>query len=155
MARLDVAKSALRAVSFTPQELNAAGHKVSEDGTRRDGLTLLGLPGFSFAAVQALAPDLAAIDAATQAQIEKEMVYHTYLERQESQIKALQADEERRIPDGFDYGGISGLSHELAGKLARTRPETLGQAARIDGMTPAALVLLLSRIQQRKARARA
>jgi tRNA uridine 5-carboxymethylaminomethyl modification enzyme len=115
----------------------------------------LGLPGFNFAAIQALAPDLGAIDAGTQAQIEKEMVYHSYLERQESQIKSLQADEEKRIPEGFDYAAVSGLSHELAGKLARIRPETLGQAARIDGMTPAALVLLLSRIQRRKARASA
>jgi tRNA uridine 5-carboxymethylaminomethyl modification enzyme len=155
MARLDSAKAALRALSFTPQDLIAAGHKVSADGTRRDGLVLLGLPGFNFAAIQALAPDLGAIDAGTQAQIEKEMVYHSYLERQESQIKSLQADEEKRIPEGFDYAAVSGLSHELAGKLARIRPETLGQAARIDGMTPAALVLLLSRIQRRKARASA
>ena len=153
--RLEGARTALRAQSFTPQDLSAAGHKVSQDGTRRDGLALLGLPGFDFAAVVALAPALASVDAATRAQIEKEMVYHSYLERQEAQIKALAADEARRIPEGFDYRAISGLSHELAGKLSQLRPETLGQAARIDGMTPAALVLLLSRLQGRKQRASA
>ena len=154
-SRLDSARAALRSQSFTPQDLSAAGHKVSQDGTRRDGLALLGLPGFDFAAVAALAPALASVDAATRTQIEKEMVYHSYLERQEAQIKALAADEARRIPEGFDYRAISGLSHELAGKLSQLRPETLGQAARIDGMTPAALVLLLSRLQGRKQRASA
>ncbi|MGY6697164.1 MAG: tRNA uridine-5-carboxymethylaminomethyl(34) synthesis enzyme MnmG [Roseinatronobacter sp.] len=153
--RLEAARNALRAQSFTPQDLAAAGHKVSQDGTRRDGLALLGLPGFDFAAVVALAPELGPIDNATRVQIEKEMVYHSYLERQEAQIKALAADEARKIPNGFDYRAISGLSHELAGKLSQLRPETLGQAARIDGMTPAALVLLLSRLQGRKQRASA
>ena len=153
--RLEIAKDQLRALSFTPSQLNRSGHKVSEDGTRRDGLTLLGLQGFDFAALERLVPELSGIDEATKHQIEKEMVYDTYLDRQDAQIKALQADEERRFPEGFDFTQISGLSHELSSKLSRVRPETLAQAARIDGMTPAALVLLLSRIQQRKDRASA
>ena len=155
MTGLEAAKTALRGYSFTPRELNAAGHKVSQDGTRRDALTLLGLPGFDFAAVVALAPDLKCVGHEARVQIEKEMVYHSYLERQEAQIRALQADEARSIPEGFEYAAISGLSHELASKLARVRPETLGQAMRIDGMTPAALVLVLARLQQGKMRARA
>ena len=155
IARLEDAKAALRGFSFTPKQLNAAGHKVSQDGMRRDALDLLGLPGFDFDAVVALAPDLGSIGAETRVQIEKEMVYHSYLDRQDAQIRALRADEARNIPDEFDYTAISGLSHELAGKLARVRPETLGQAMRIDGMTPAALVLVLARLQQGKMRARA
>ena len=153
MDLLEGGKAQLRGLSYTPRELNAAGFKVSEDGTRRDALTLLGLPGFDFATLARIAPEIGLIDAQTQAQIEKEMVYHAYLERQESQIKALAADEDRRFPPGFDFTGINGLSKELSIKLNALRPETLGQAARIDGMTPAALVLLLSRIQQTRTRA--
>lgn len=155
LALLEGAKAQMRDVSFTPGQLNKAGHKVSEDGTRRTALNLLGLPGFDFATIVELAPSLAVIDDASKRQIEKEMVYESYLARQEAQIKALQADEEKRFPDGFDFTVISGLSNELAGKLSRIRPETLAQAARIDGMTPAALVLLLGRMQQRKDRASA
>ncbi|MCC5956259.1 MAG: tRNA uridine-5-carboxymethylaminomethyl(34) synthesis enzyme MnmG [Natronohydrobacter sp.] len=155
LSQLDAAKDRLRAVSFTPRQLNSAGHKVSEDGVRRDGLTLLGLPGFDFDAVQALAPEVAGIEPAIKAQIAREMVYHSYLDRQEAQIRMLQSDEDKRFPDGFDFGAVSGLSHELAGKLTRIRPETLAQAARIDGMTPAALVLLLSRLQGSAKRASA
>ncbi|ATX67608.1 tRNA uridine-5-carboxymethylaminomethyl(34) synthesis enzyme MnmG [Roseinatronobacter bogoriensis] len=155
LEKLESAKDQLRAFSFTPSQLNRFGHKVSEDGTRRNALTLLGLQGFDFAALERLAPELTSINDATKRQIEKEMVYDTYLDRQDAQIKALQADEERRFPEGFDFTKVSGLSHELSSKLSRVRPETLAQASRIDGMTPAALVLLLSRIQQRKDRASA
>lgn len=150
--RLDAAREKMRAVSFTSRQLNAQGHKVSEDGTKRDALTLLGLSGFDFAALEELAPDLAEIDAAAKAQLEKEMVYHAYLQRQDSQIRAMKADENRRFPQGFEFGSVSGLSNELVGKLSRTQPETLAHAARIEGMTPAALVLLLSRIQQHEKR---
>lgn len=155
MTRLDVARAQMQAHEFTPRELNAAGHKVSEDGVRRDCLTLLGLPGFDFVALEKLVPELAAIDAASKAQLVREMVYHAYLERQEAQIKALKADEARRIPPDLDFASINGLSKELSSKLTRQRPETLAQAARIDGMTPAALVLILSRLQQREKRATA
>ncbi len=155
MECLERARAVLKGLSFTPRALNAAGYKVSEDGTRRDGLMLLSLPNFGFDDLEALAPDVASIEDASRSQLAKEMVYHAYLDRQEAQIKALQADEARRFPDGFDFHGISGLSHELAKKLSEIRPETLGQASRIDGMTPAALVLLLSRLQNHKARASA
>ena len=153
--RLEQARAQLRSFNFTPRALNAAGFKISEDGVRRDALTLLGLPGFNFVALERLQPELADIDTASKVQLEKEMVYHAYLERQESQIRTLRADEERRFPPNFDFDGVAGLSKELRTKLNQLRPETLGQAARIDGMTPAALVLLLSRIQQPKSRASA
>ncbi len=147
IARLEDAKSRMRTHVFTPQDLRAAGHQVSADGTKRDALTLLGLPGFDFDKLSSLAPDLFDIDAEIRQQIAREMVYHSYLLRQEAQIKVLKADEERKIPADFDYTAVSGLSRELTEKLAKAQPETLGQASRVDGMTPAALVLLLSRIQ--------
>ena len=153
--RLDAARDQLRALSFTPREVNAAGAKLSEDGTRRDGLTLLGLAGIDMALLEQLAPDLALIDADTRAQLEKESVYSSYLDRQEAQIKALRTDEARVFPPDFDFGSVVGLSNELRGKLTRHRPANMAQAARVDGMTPAALVLLLSRLHQIEKRASA
>ena len=155
MERLEAARDQLRALSFTPREVNAAGAKLSEDGMRRDGLTLLGLAGIDMALLEQLAPDLAQIDPDTRAQLEKERVYSSYLDRQDAQIKALRADEARVFPPDFDFGSVVGLSNELRGKLTRHRPANMAQAARVDGMTPAALVLLLSRLHQIEKRASA
>jgi tRNA uridine 5-carboxymethylaminomethyl modification enzyme len=155
MARLDSARDQLRALSFTAREVNTAGAKLSEDGVRRDGLTLLGLAGIDMALLTTLAPELAQIDPATRAQLEKEGVYTSYLDRQDAQIRALRADEARAFPADFDFGTVTGLSNELRGKLSRHQPANLAQAARIDGMTPAALVLLLARLHQIEKRARA
>ena len=154
-SKLEHARTQLRVLSFTPRQLNVAGYKVSEDGTRRDGLAVLGLPEIDFAALSELAPQISAVDVVIQKQIAREAVYQSYLERQESQIKMLRADEDRQFPEGFDFNAVSGLSHELASKLSRIRPESLAQASRIDGMTPAALVLLLSKLQTQIKRARA
>ena len=147
IARLDDAKAQMKRRIFTPQDLMAAGHKVSADGTKRDALTLMGLPGFDFDRLTILAPELSVIDPEIRTQIAREMVYHSYLVRQEAQIRVVKADEQRKIPADFDYSAVSGLSRELSEKLSKAKPETLGQASRIDGMTPAALVLLLSRLQ--------
>jgi tRNA uridine 5-carboxymethylaminomethyl modification enzyme len=135
--------------------VNSAGAALSEDGVRRDGLTLLGLTGIDIALLTKLAPDLAQIDAVTCVQLEKEGVYSSYLDRQEAQIKALRADEARTFPDDFDFSSVVGLSNELRGKLFRLRPANMAQAARVDGMTPAALVLLLTRLHQIEKRASA
>jgi tRNA uridine 5-carboxymethylaminomethyl modification enzyme len=152
MDKLQAARDLLASHSYTPREINAAGGKLSEDGVRRDALTLLGLPGIDMALLDRLDPSFARIDPVTRAQLEKESVYSSYLDRQDAQIKALRADEARVFPDGFDFGTVTGLSNELRGKLERHRPSTLAQAARIDGMTPAALVLLLARLQQHEKR---
>ena len=153
MARIEKARDKLRARSFTPREINSAGGNLSEDGVRRDGLTLLGLPGIDLDLLLKLDPALGNIDPLTRQQLEKESVYASYLERQESQIKALRADEARAFPADFDFNAVIGLSNELRSKLDRHRPATLAQAAQIDGMTPAALVLLLARLQHNDRRA--
>ncbi|MFN4056597.1 MAG: tRNA uridine-5-carboxymethylaminomethyl(34) synthesis enzyme MnmG [Roseinatronobacter sp.] len=153
MDRLDAARAQLRALSFTPREVNSVGAALSEDGVRRDGLTLLGLSGIDLALLMRLDPSLALIDPATRAQLEKESVYTSYLDRQEAQIRALRADEARAFPADFDFGAVTGLSNELRSKLVKHRPATMAQAARVDGMTPAALVLLLARLQQHDKRA--
>jgi tRNA uridine 5-carboxymethylaminomethyl modification enzyme len=153
--KLENARAQLRALSVTPRQVNALGANLSEDGARRDGLTLLGLSGIDMALLTRLAPELAQIDAATCAQLEKEGVYSSYLDRQEAQIKSLRADEARVFPAGFDFASVVGLSNELRGKLSRAQPANMAQAARVDGMTPAALVLLLSRLHQIEKRASA
>ncbi len=153
--KLDSARAQLRALSLTPRDVNAVGANLSEDGARRDGLTLLGLPGIDLALLTKLAPELAEIDDATRTQLQKEGVYSSYLDRQDAQIKALRADEARAFPTGFDFSSVVGLSNELRGKLSRHQPANMAQAARIDGMTPAALVLLLSRLHQIEKRASA
>jgi tRNA uridine 5-carboxymethylaminomethyl modification enzyme len=81
-------------------------------------------------------------------QLEIEALYATYVERQERDVQALARDEAQAIPDTLDYDDLTGLSAELRGKLGRIRPRTLAQAGRIDGMTPAALALILTRIRR-------
>jgi tRNA uridine 5-carboxymethylaminomethyl modification enzyme len=155
MNTLESARAELRARSFTPGQLRSAGYKISEDGVRRSALELIGLSGFGFEAIDVLAPELGEIPQDTREQISKEVVYSAYLQRQESQIAALRADEARAIQDDIVYSDINGLSRELADKLTRARPKTMAQAARIDGMTPAALVLILARLKDRDRRSTA
>ncbi|MDE3122957.1 MAG: tRNA uridine-5-carboxymethylaminomethyl(34) synthesis enzyme MnmG, partial [Paracoccaceae bacterium] len=81
-------------------------------------------------------------------QIERDALYSVYLDRQQADIEAMRRDEGEAIPVGFDYGALSGLSNELKAKLLRIQPRTLAEAGRIEGMTPAALVLILARLKQ-------
>jgi tRNA uridine 5-carboxymethylaminomethyl modification enzyme len=85
-------------------------------------------------------------------QLEIEALYATYVKRQQRDAEALMRDENEMIPEGFDYDSLMGLSNELRGKLSQIRPRTLGQAGRIDGMTPTALALILTRIRQSQRR---
>ena len=147
MERLVAARDRLRAIDISPNRIAAAGIAISQDGVRRNGLALLAFPDISFADLTMLVPDLADIDDATRAQLERETLYTHYVQRQQEDVAALRRDEAHPIPDGFDYNGLPGLSVELQGKLARVRPATLAQAARIEGMTPAALTLLLARLR--------
>jgi tRNA uridine 5-carboxymethylaminomethyl modification enzyme len=96
----------------------------------------------------ALDPSLADIPPAIGDQIKRDALYQPYVERQERDISAMSRDEALRIPDDIDYTTLPGLSAELRLKLSRSRPPTLGHAARIDGMTPAALMLLAGRIRR-------
>jgi tRNA uridine 5-carboxymethylaminomethyl modification enzyme len=146
--RLLRGRAALDAVRLTPQEVGALGLKVSLDGVRRSAFTLLSLPDASADMVAALVPEFAAMDAEIRDQLARDALYAQYEDRQRGDAEALKRDEDRRIPEGFDYALISGLSTELKGKLQRQMPANLAQAARIDGMTPAALMLILARIGQ-------
>jgi tRNA uridine 5-carboxymethylaminomethyl modification enzyme len=151
---LAAGRAALAALQVTPQQASAVGIRLNPDGQRRTGLALLGLKGVDFDALLQLDPTLASIPAAVRAQLANDAIYAAYVGRQAADAEALRRDEAMAMPAGFDYGALSGLSNELRSKLERLRPATLAHAARIEGMTPAALTLILASLR-RAGRARA
>ena len=146
MEALEGARSVLRGSRFSPQQAAVGGLTLNEDGRLRDGEDLLALEGVEVSDLVTLLPDLSDVDAATATQLKIDATYKTYLERQARAAESLKRDEARRIPEGFDYDALLGLSNELRSKLNLVRPESVGQAGRIEGMTPAALTLILSTI---------
>ena len=152
MDRLAKGYDVMRGQRVTPSEARKHGLNVNQDGQRRTALELLGFPDITMDDLAAIWHEVAALDVETKAQLSREALYASYIERQKSDVAALKRDEAHRIPEGFVYDGIDGLSNELRGKLARIQPQTLGQAGRIDGMTPAALTLLLMKLRQAERR---
>lgn len=150
MDALGKAKSLLNERSFTPREARAIGAQVSDDGTRRNGMELLSLPGMTFDHLVGDQESLAAVEETIRRQVEKDALYANYIARQQKEVDALQRDEAQKIPPDFDYHGLDGLTNELTEKLSRARPETIAQAARMEGITPAALTLILAKIRQRE-----
>lgn len=150
MERLHSAKQRIESKSFTPKQLNAACLKVNEDGTRRNGFQLLSFPNIDFDTLVRLDADLSDVDSDTRVQLEKDALYANYIERQNRDVEMMKRDEAHIIPKDFDFNMIAGLSAELKSKLDKARPENLAQAGRIDGMTPAALTLLLALLRQQR-----
>lgn len=155
MERLGQARGRLDALSCTPRRLRQIGLSVSQDGARRTGFELLAFPDTTFDTLFALDPTLEEIDPATRRQLEKDALYANYIERQKRDVEMLRRDEARIIPADFDFASLEGLSHELKSKISKARPANLGQAGRIDGMTPAALTLILARLRQMQRQKRA
>ncbi|WP_322867383.1 tRNA uridine-5-carboxymethylaminomethyl(34) synthesis enzyme MnmG [Aquicoccus sp. G2-2] len=143
-------KELLESQSWTPTQLNAQGFTMNEDGTRRNGMALLAFPDVDFERLLPLDPTLEAVSPEIRAQLEKDALYANYIERQRRDVEALKRDEGHIIPPEFRYAELDGLSNELKAKLDKTRPSSLAHAARIDGMTPAALALLLVKLRQEK-----
>lgn len=150
--RLREAETRLRNRAATPGKARAAGLCVSADGPRRTAYEFLSLPGVTFANLLGLWPELGDIRPAVAEQLENDAQYAVYLHRQEADIAAFRRDEELRLPEDLDYGDVRGISTEAAQKLAAVRPATLGQAGRIDGVTPAALTLVLAHMRARSRR---
>ena len=148
MEALHSAKDSLEALSLTPKELNEIGLTVNQDGARRNGMEILAFPDTSFESLLAADSSLESVPDEIRRQLEKDATYASYIERQKKDVEALRKDEKQAIPSDFDFGVLSGLSNELKDKLTRARPDNLAQAARVEGMTPAALSLLLSKLRQ-------
>ncbi|ARE40605.1 tRNA uridine 5-carboxymethylaminomethyl modification enzyme GidA [Rhodovulum sp. P5] len=148
MLRLNTARTQLDALSLTPKRIAEVGIAVNADGTRRNGMDVLAFPNVSFEDLVPLEESLAQVDVETRAQLERDALYANYIKRQAQDVEAMRRDEAQKLPADFPYGALEGLSTELKGKLSAARPETLAQAARIDGMTPAALTLILARLKQ-------
>ena len=152
MDRLGQAHEQLRTLSLTPDEAERAGLSVSKDGQRRNAYELLAYPDIPFDRLKAIWPALGQIEPAIAEQVCIDARYAVYLERQKSDIEALRRDEALEIPASVDYGAISGLSNEVRDQLEIVRPVTLAQAGRIEGVTPAALTLLLAHVKRRHKR---
>lgn len=147
-ARNARARALLEGVSLTSAAALRQGLPVNQDGQRRSGFALLALPGVTVARLSEIWDELTEIDAATAERVETDARYAVYLDRQQADIDAFRRDEQLALPEALDYESIAGLSAELRGKLGYLRPRTLGQAQRIDGMTPSALTLLAARARR-------
>ena len=148
MERLESARKQLESISFTPRGLDEAGVKVNQDGSHRSAYRLLSYPDIDFDKLLELSPELCVIDLEIRAQLSRDALYASYIERQSRDIESMRRDEEKMIPSDLDYSAIEGLSSELKVKLSKARPVNLAQAGQVDGITPAALGLLLVHIRR-------
>jgi tRNA uridine 5-carboxymethylaminomethyl modification enzyme len=148
MQALTAARDFACSVSVTPSEAERFGFSLKKDGQRRSAFGLLAYPDFGMAEVSRIWPELGALAPAIAEQLEIDAKYSVYLDRQAADIAAYRRDEALALPDDLDYAAMTGLSHEVRQKLATIRPRTLGQAGRIDGVTPAALTLLAAHMRR-------
>lgn len=150
MERLSTGRSILERVIVTPKQASVAGLEVNSDGKKRTGMELLAYPSIDPKSLVSLDSSVELIEDATAKQLKIEATYAVYIERQNQEAFALKRDEAKTIPGDFPYASVVGLSNELRSKLLKTRPSTLAQAGRIDGMTPTALALILTKLRQMK-----
>jgi len=150
---LDKARDWARETQLTPNEAAKHGLKINQDGRRRSVIDLLALPDVALKGLAGVWPSLAEMPRAISEQLEFDALYSGYLHRQEADIIAFKKDERLSLPVDLDYEAIKGLSNEVRTKLIAARPATLGQAGRIEGVTPAALALLLAWVKKNSGRA--
>lgn len=148
MDALSSGRALLDSSTHTPKALISLGLSMNQDGSRRSAFQLLAFPEVTFDHLLQLDPALSAIDHEAREQLSKDALYANYIDRQQRDIDVMRRDEMQEIPADFEFAGIDGLSNELKMKLGRVRPSNLHQAAKIDGMTPAALTLLLAKLRQ-------
>lgn len=142
----------LGSLTASPNEMSAAGVNINQDGRRRTAREILSYPDIGWEQLTRVWPELAAEDPKTIAGVEIDCLYHVYLDRQAADVSVVKAEEDRVIPKEFDYSALPGLSNELKSKLMSQRPINVAQAGRIEGMTPAAVALLLAHLRKNSAR---
>ncbi len=150
-AELDAVRGRARSLNMTPAEAVKAGFKVNADGQRRDVLAMLAYPDVGLDDLVRVWPEIADWSPMAREQIEIEAAYAGYLDRQRADAESLRKDEDLRLPADLDYRDIGSLSNEVREKLIRVKPLTLGQAARIEGVTPGALTALLAHVRRGRA----
>ena len=151
-ARLSDGLALLQRLTLTPTEGARHGLEINRDGRRRSAFELLSYAGMTLDRLTAIWPEIGGIDPTIKGQLEVDARYAVYLTRQDADVAAYRKDEAVAIPADLDLGAIAGLSTEVRQKLARHRPATLAQAARIDGITPSALMLVLAHLKRGPAR---
>jgi tRNA uridine 5-carboxymethylaminomethyl modification enzyme len=137
-----------KSTKISPNKAQDLGIKLNQDGVRRNILDLLSYPHIRYEMLASIWPELREWNRATREQIEIEAMYQGYLARQENDIASFREDEHVRIPDGLDYDGVGSLSNETRAKLKLAKPETLGAASRIPGITPAAITALMAHMRR-------
>lgn len=146
---IDAATELLESLTLTPNEARKHGFRINLDGVRRNGMELLAFPDITFDDLKAVwGEELQGVSVPISRQVEIDAMYRNYLVRQQQDIDAFRKDEELEIPDHIDFETIQGLSNELKEKFKSARPSTLGAAARIAGVTPAALTILLGHVKK-------
>lgn len=140
-------RTILQSLSLTPVEAKASGLNVNQDGVRRSAYQLLTYSDIDVARLSGIWPELTEVDPDLAEPLEIEAMYSVYLDRQSRDISAHRREEQRSIPDNFDYSSLPGLSGELKQKLELARPKSIAHASRLEGMTPAAITILLSRLR--------
>ena len=148
-ALMDAAFASFKNLSLSPNEWERAGFPIKLDGRKRTALDILSMKSVTLEQLQAAFPSLGGLRQDVAEQIEIASVYAGYLDRQEQEVAAMQTEQDARLPADLDYSAIGSLSNEIREKLERARPETLGRASRIQGMTPAALGALLQYVKRR------
>jgi tRNA uridine 5-carboxymethylaminomethyl modification enzyme len=151
-AEISEAQRLAKSLSLTPSEAAKLGLKVNQDGIRRSALDLIAMPDVGIEGVGRLWPEIAALPPFAREALEADALYAGYLDRQSADISMLRKEEALTLPESLDYAAMPSLSNELKLKLSRVKPQTLGHAARIEGMTPAALAALLGHVKRRETR---
>ncbi|BAV48954.1 tRNA uridine 5-carboxymethylaminomethyl modification enzyme MnmG [Mesorhizobium sp. 113-1-2] len=147
MQRLDAARELARSVAMTPNEAARHGLEINRDGVRRSGYELLAYPDVDVAWLARIEPGFGEIDAKTAERLETEAKYSVYLDRQKSDVAQIRHEESRLIPETVDFAGVPGLSNELKQKMAVRRPRSIADAQRMEGMTPAALAIIVAHVR--------
>ncbi|UXT98258.1 tRNA uridine-5-carboxymethylaminomethyl(34) synthesis enzyme MnmG [Agrobacterium tumefaciens] len=145
---LDRGRELVKAISISPSQAAKQGLKLNQDGQRRSVYELLAYPDMTLETLTGHWPELGALDRKVAEVLQIEASYAVYMQRQSADIVDIKRDEDRKIPDDFDFKDLSGLSNELKQKLEKARPENIAQAVRVDGMTPAAISLLLALLRK-------
>ncbi len=145
---LDRARAVFDGLKLTPNEARQQGLNVNQDGVRRSAFDLLAYPDIDGEDILRIWPQVAEIAPDIREQLAIDALYSGYLERQKADIRDFRKDEELTLPENIRFEEVAGLSTEIRLKLSQVRPTTLGQAARISGVTPAALTALLSYVKR-------